>query len=174
MRKGLKLEDCLSVSPFELIVTQKRKIKSMAVKKERLITDVIMCVFLNKTFFFFNHGNAVVRYRWYTFIFYGSIIAKLFKSEVISQYIPPNRHSRYQLLRAKRVNRINDSYSSSLPPKNQTLVSTSPIWKQKKGPSWALVWGVSLMINLQQAPTIKIFLRLSVFPIPNTVPLTSE
>ena len=52
MREWLKLQDCLSVSSFELYVSQKRKITSMAVKKERLITDVITCVFLNKTFFF--------------------------------------------------------------------------------------------------------------------------
>ena len=51
MRKGLKLEDYLSVSPFELFVSQKRKITSMALKKERLITDIILCVFLNKIFF---------------------------------------------------------------------------------------------------------------------------
>jgi len=51
MNEGLKLEDCSSVSSFELDVLQKRKITSMAVKKERLITDVTTCVFLNKTFF---------------------------------------------------------------------------------------------------------------------------
>ena len=52
MREELKLENGLSVSLFELCVSQNRKITSMAVKKERLITDVITCVFLNKTFFF--------------------------------------------------------------------------------------------------------------------------
>ena len=53
MREELKLENGLSVSLFELCVSQNRKITSMAVKKERLITDVITRVFLYKTFFFF-------------------------------------------------------------------------------------------------------------------------
>ena len=52
MSEESKLENSLSVSLFELCVSQNRKITSMAVKKERLITDVITCVFLNKTFLF--------------------------------------------------------------------------------------------------------------------------
>ena len=52
MRDELKLENDLPVSLFQLYVSQNRKITSMAVKKERLITDVITCVFLNKTFLF--------------------------------------------------------------------------------------------------------------------------
>ena len=43
-------------------------------------------------------------YRSYTFISYGPIIAKLLINEVIRQYIPSNRRSRYRLLRAHRVN----------------------------------------------------------------------
>ena len=52
MREELKLEDCISVSSFELYLSQKRKITSVAVKKEALITDVITSVFLIKSFFF--------------------------------------------------------------------------------------------------------------------------
>ena len=52
MREGLKLEDCISVPSIELYVSQKRKITSMVVKNERLITDVITCFFLNRTSFF--------------------------------------------------------------------------------------------------------------------------
>ena len=107
MREGLKLEDCLSVLPFKLFISQKRKITSMAVEKERQITDVIMC-FLEQDILFFNYRNLILWYNvyiWYTFISYGSIIAKLFKNEVIRQYIPSNRRtgSRYRLLRAQRV-----------------------------------------------------------------------
>jgi len=51
LREEPKLENGLLVSSSELYVSQNRKITSMAVKKERLITDVITCVFLNKAVF---------------------------------------------------------------------------------------------------------------------------
>ena len=93
-------------SPFH----KKRKVMSMGVKKEQLITDVIMCVFLIKTFFFSIKEMQLLLFRWYTFISYAGakLLLNCLKMKLWGNIYHQTDGSWYWLLRAQRVDIIDD------------------------------------------------------------------